>query len=160
MKEAKSQKAVPGFNAATGTRYPGWDRHTNKYAHNQFSGTSNEGKLVDKGRGPTKGNEDHKPAAVGKPATKDAFRAPPECHTPDMNKLKPRNPDAINAGPPVRQPSGTRAFAPSAGQNYHGNPDKINVSGYSMGDGKVVKGSRPVAAGSTDGINYGPKKQY
>jgi len=157
MNEAKSQRAVAGFDAATGTDNKGYDRAPNPYAHNQWSGHSNDGRLVNKGRGPTVGNQDHAAMRVGAPATKDAFRAAPTSATPST---KIKNKDSINCGPQVRTPGGTRDWMPSAGQNYNGNPDKINVSGYSMGDGKMSKGSRPVAAGKTDGINYGPKNQY
>lgn len=156
MKEAKSQKATPGFDAATGTSSEGYSRGANRFAGNQWSGHSNDGRLVNKGRGPTTGNQDHKPMAVGKPATKDAYRAAPTDAVPAHNPGK----DMFTGSAQVRTPGGTRAWEPSATQNYKGNPDRINVSGYSMGDGKMSKGSRPVAAGKTDGINYGPKSQY
>lgn len=135
---------------------PGFSRGSDKFSHNQWSGHSNDGRLVNKGRGPTKGNQDHKPMNVGPSATKDAFRGPPSCHDPKVQQGK----EMFTGHAQVRTPGGTRDWNPQKGQNYKGNPDKINVSGYSMGDGKVVKGSRPVAAGQTDGINYGPKKQY
>ena len=151
MKPTKSQSGgLPYFDGA------GFSRGSDKFAHNQWSGHSNDGRLVNKGRGPTKGNEDHKPMAVGKPATKDAYRPVPQCHTPGVQQGK----EMFTGRTQVRNPGGTRAWDPQAGQNYKGNPDRINVSGYSMGDGKMSKGSRPVAPGQTDGINYGPKKQY
>ena len=134
----------------------GYSRKENKYAKNQWSGHSNDGRLVNMGRGPTKGNQDHAAKKVGPPATKDAYRGVPMCHDPGVHPGK----ELFTGRSQVRNPGGTRAWDPQKGQNYKGNPDKINVSGYSMGDGKVVKGSRPVAAGQTDGINYGPKKQY
>ena len=151
MKEAKSQKAVPGFDAATGTHNPGFDRGTNKYAHNHWSGHSNDGREVNFGRGPTKGNQDYN-AMQGKHAE------PPARALPKVTPGKDMFPGSAN--PQVRTPGGTRAWEPKAGQNYQGNPDRINVSGYSMGDGKMSRGSRPVGPGQTDGINYGPKKQY
>jgi len=155
MKPAKTQADKNlDFNGMAGD---GVNRSANRFAGNQWTGHSNDGRLVDKGRGPTKGNQDHKPMTVGKPVTKDGYRPVPECHTPAVQPGK----DMFKFTPPVRQPSGTRAFDPQAGQNYKGNPDSINVSGYSMGDGKTSKGSRPVRSPSDpDGMNYGPKKQY
>lgn len=135
---------------------PGFSRGSDKYSHNQWGGKQNPNKMINEGRGPTKGNQDHKPMAVGPSATKDAFRPTPSCHDPKIHQGK----EMFTGTKQVRTPGGTRSWDPQKGQNYKGNPDKINVSGYSMGDGKVVKGSRPVAAGQTDGINYGPKKQY
>lgn len=135
---------------------PGFSRGSDKFSHNQWGGKQNPNKMINEGRGPTKGNQDHKPMAVGPSATKDAFRPTPMCHDPKIHQGK----EMFTGTKQVRTPGGTRSWDPQKGQNYKGNPDKINVSGYSMGDGKVVKGSRPVAAGQTDGINYGPKKQY
>lgn len=141
---------------ATGAASPGFSRGSDKYSKNQYSGHSNDGRLVDFGRGPTMGNKDHKPKDVGPPATKDKYRPVPECHTPKVQQGK----EMFTGKAQVRNPGGTRPWHPEKGQNYKGNPDKINVSGYSMGDGKVVKGSRPVAAGQMDNVNYGPAKQY
>jgi|LakMenE01Jun11ns_1017448.scaffolds.fasta_scaffold9939021_5 hypothetical protein len=135
---------------------PGFSRGSDKFSHNQWGGKQNPNKLINEGRGPTKGNNDHKPMNVGPSATKDGYRPVPMCHEPKVQQGK----EMFTGHTQVRNPSGTRSWDPQKGQNYKGNPDKINVSGYSMGDGKVVKGSRPVAAGQTDGINYGPKKQY
>jgi hypothetical protein len=139
-------------------RGDGVNRDGNRFAGNHWSGHSNDGRLVNKGRGPTKGNQDYR--GVGGPsATKDAYRPAPRTSEVSGREY-PRDMDKINYGKQERTPGGTRAWSPSAGQNYKGNPDRINVSGYDMGDGKMEKGSRPVAAGKTDGINYGPKKQY
>lgn len=129
------------------------DRESGRLSGNQWSGHSNDGGLINKGRGPTRGNQDHKPMAVGKPATKDAYRPVPSCHDASQGSLKPRDVDRINAGGQYRGEAGVAAKSPS-------NPDRINVSGYDMGDGKMSRGSRPVGRGKMDGINYGPKKQY
>lgn len=112
MKDSK------GFNAATGTSSEGFSRGTNKLAGNHWSGHSNDGRLVDFGRGPTKGNQDYD-ARQGK------HREPPTAALPSSTKIK--NPDFINGGAQVRTPGGTRAWAPAAGQNYKGNADRINV---------------------------------
>lgn len=130
-----------------------------KYAGNQWSGHSNDGRLVNKGRGPTRGNDGTQPITAGKPVTKDGFRRPPTDALPGSTKIK--NPDYINGGAPVRQPSGTRSWDPKAGQNYSGNPDQIRV-GQSGGPdyGRTTKGSRPTTAASQSDFNYGPGKQY
>jgi hypothetical protein len=80
---------------------------------------------------------------------------------PGYNLGQEMYPGAKN--PQVRNPSGTRAWDPKAGQNYNGNPDRINVSGYSMGDGKMSKGTNPVKKEKSIGdgpMNFGPKSQY
>ena len=43
------------------------------------------------------------------------------------SSTKTKNPDYINGGHQVRTPGGTRAWEPKAGQNYNGNPDRINA---------------------------------
>lgn len=104
MKESK------GFNAATGTSSEGFSRGTNKFAKNQWSGHSNDGRLVNKGRGPTVGNTGDK-------------KTPGTASVPAHNPGK----DMFTGTAQVRTPGGTRSWAPSAGQNYKGNADKINV---------------------------------
>lgn len=106
MKESK------GFNAATGTSSEGFSRGTNRFAKNQWSGHSNDGRLVDKGRGPTVGNKSSKST----PGT-DSM---PTCH-PGHDMFKG------SSNPQVRTPGGTRAFDPKAGQNYKGDANKINM---------------------------------
>ena len=131
-----------------------------KYAHNQWSGHSNDGRLVNKGRGPTKGNEGYHNSQGGKSVTKDTFKQPPASAVPALPAQGSVR-DNINRGSQVRSPGGTRAWEPSKGQNYKGNPDMIRA-GQTGGNsyGSISRGSRPVAAGQQDGINYGPKKQY
>ena len=82
-----------------------------KYSGNQHGGSA-EGNF---GRGALKGNTN--PTGVGP-------RQAPTSSVPSTNLP---NPDAINCGPQVRTPGGTRPFAPSAGQNYRGNADQINL---------------------------------
>ena len=121
MKPAKTQQDHNmDFDGMAGT---GVNRGANRFAGNQWSGHSNDGRLVNKGRGPTKGNTDHKPMTVGKPVTKDGYRPVPECHTPAVKPGK----DMFTGSAQVRTPGGTRAFEPSMGQNYKGNADRINV---------------------------------
>lgn len=99
MKEAKSQKATAGFDAAIGTAGQGFSRGKNPYAKNQWSGHSNDGREVNFGRGPTGGG------------TKM-----PDCGC-----------EMFTGSAQVRTPGGTRSFDPSATKNYRGNADSINV---------------------------------
>ena len=119
MNEAKSQKAVPGFNAATGTSTPGFSRMPNKYAKNQWSGHSNDGREVNFGRGPTKGND----GSCGHSGMPHQGAKPPTSGVPAITKGK----DMFTGSAQVRTPGGTRAFEPSMGQNYKGNADMINM---------------------------------
>ena len=111
MKEASNQKATPGYNAATGTSNPGFDRGTTKYSGNQHTKTDSDA-LINKGRGPTVGNRSDKDSTY-----------------PSARSLPAVNPgkDMFKGAPQVRTPGGTRAFEPSATKNYKGNADSINV---------------------------------
>jgi hypothetical protein len=111
MNEAKSQKAVPGYNAATGTDNKGWDRGPNRFAGNANQ-HGNPDALINKGRGPVVGNKSGKstPGTDSMPSHNPGKEMIMGCHNPQ-----------------VRTPGGTRAFDPSATQNYKGNADKINV---------------------------------
>jgi hypothetical protein len=126
-----------------------------KFAHNQWSGHSNDGRLVNKGRGPTRGNDGtcDTPKNLGASVTKDAHRRP---DTSSLPSVPPQGSvrDNINRGHQVRGSGMTAVKKPR-------DPDSIRV-GQDGGTayGSLSRGSRPVAAGSTEGINYGPKKQY
>jgi hypothetical protein len=138
----------------------GVNRGANKFSGNKYSGVQNPNKLFNEGTGPRVGNQDHRTSG-GPSATKDAYRPAPTASVPADGCGK----DMFygSANPQMRNPSGTRAFAPSAGQNYNGNPDRINVSGYSMGDGTMSKGTNPVKKQLGQGsgpMNFGPKSQY
>ena len=88
-----------------------------RFARNMWSGHSNDGRLVNRGRGPTTGNMgcgDEGPAC------------PPYSAVPKMPAQGSVR-DSINRGAQVRTPGGTRNFMPSAGQNYRGNADSINA---------------------------------
>lgn len=82
-----------------------------KYSGNQHGGAA-EGNF---GRGAVKGNTN--PTGVG----------PKQAPTSSVPSTSLPNPDSINCGPQVRTPGGTRPFMPSAGQNYRGNADQINL---------------------------------
>lgn len=116
MREARDQRATPGFNAATGTSSEGYSRGTGKYAGNQHAGKTNPDALINKGRGPTKGNQDYD-------VNQGAHREPPTAGVPAFKPGK----DMFTGTTQVRTPGGTRSWAPAAGQNYKGNADKINV---------------------------------
>ena len=118
MKEARDQRATSGFNAATGTSSEGYSRGPNKYAKNQWSGHSNDGREVNFGRGPTKGNQDYD-------GYQGAHREPPTAAVPAFAPGKDLFKGSSN--PQVRTPGGTRAWDPKGTQNYNGNADKINV---------------------------------
>lgn len=75
MKESNSQNAATGFNAATGTSTPGYDKFSTKYTGNPNQ-TSKSDALINKGRGPTLGGT-AMPAAgkelfTGKPQVRQA----------------------------------------------------------------------------------------
>lgn len=122
MKEARDQKATAGFKAATGTSGEGYSRGPNKFAKNQFTGHSNDGREVNFGRGSTKGND----GSCGHAGMPHVGAKP---HTAAVPSLPAQGSvrDNINRGAQVRTPGGTRAFDPKAGQNYKGDPNKINV---------------------------------
>jgi len=88
-----------------------------KFSGNQHSGVQNPNKTINVGRGPTKGNH-------GTQA--DSSCVPPTSAVPSL-PAQGSTRDNINRGAQVRTPGGTRAFDPSATQNYKGNSDKINV---------------------------------
>jgi len=123
---------------------------------NKFTGYMNDGRLVNKGRGPTVGNHGcENPSRPGASAsvTQDPYHCPPVSSTPSLPKQGSVR-DSINRGAQVRGSGMTQVRKPT-------NPDAIRAKQTGgPGYGATSKGSRPVAAGSTGGINYGPKSQY
>lgn len=119
MKEGRSQKATPGYNAATSTSSEGFSRGPNKYAKNQWSGHSNDGREVNFGRGPTKGND----GSCGHSGMPHVGAKPPTAGVPAHNPGR----DMFTGTTQVRTPGGTRAWDPKGTQNYKGNADSINV---------------------------------
>ena len=131
-----------------------------KYKHNHWSGHSNDGRLVNyPGQQRTGAVASQPRKDKGPSVTKDAYRQPPYAAVPSLPAQGSVR-DNINRGSQVRNPGGTRAWAPSAGQNYKGNPDQIRV-GQSGGNsyGEISRGRTPVSRNS-DTFNYGPKSQY
>jgi len=123
---------------------------------NKFTGYMNDGRLVNKGRGPTVGNhgcENTARAGASASVTKDPYQCPPVTALPKLPAQGSIR-DNINRGAQHRGSGMTAVKKPS-------NPDSIRVGqGGGTSYGAVTKGSRPVPAGSTNGINYGPKSQY
>jgi hypothetical protein len=101
------------YNPATSTSSDGFSRNNSaKVLVNQHTGYMNDGRLVNKGRGPTVGNKGTK-------------------STPGTSSMPAHNPGKDmfmgSSNPQVRTPGGTRAWDPKCGQNYKGNPNSINV---------------------------------
>ena len=130
---------------------------------NAWSGHMNDGRLVNKGRGPTTGNNGAQvPGQSGatKSVTKDSYRAAPTSSVPALPAQGSVR-DNINRGAQVRNPGGTRAWDPAMGQNYRGNPDSIRIGqGGGTNYGAVTKGKQPATASGQTNFNYGPKSQY
>lgn len=88
------------YNPATSTSSEGFSRNDSaKVLVNQHTGHMNDGRLVNKGRGPTGGG----------------------------TSVPNRGKEMFTSHAQVRNPGGTRAWDPKAGQNYKGNPNSINV---------------------------------
>ena len=115
---------------------------------NHWSGHMNDGRLVNKGRGPT---------VAGRTGQKTPGSAGTVPSLPAQGSVR----DNINRGAQVRNPGGTRAWDPKKGQNYQGNPDSIRI-GQNGGPnyGMTSKGKTPATRAGSDSFNYGPKSQY
>jgi hypothetical protein len=135
---------------------------SSKYQTNTWSGHMNDGREVNFGRGPTKGNNGAQaPGQKGatKSVTQDSYRAAPTDSLPASVKIK--NPDYINGGAQVRTPGGTRSWDPKAGQNYAGNPDKIRIGQNGGGTYNRESPSKvPNTSAGKNNFNFGPKSQY
>lgn len=115
-----------------------------KYKHNQWSGHSNDGRLVNYPGQKRVGNDGscHPVKTPSSSVTKDAYRRAPDTAGAQSDTKQYRG----LGGTSVKKPS---------------NPDQIRVGqSGGTGYGATSRGSRPVAPGSTGGINYGPKSQY
>jgi hypothetical protein len=118
MKSTQSDKGL-GFDGAevVARRDSG-----KKFAHNQWSGHSNDGRTMNMGRGPVKGND----GSCHHSGMAQAGKKPPTSAVPAVPKQGSVR-DSINRGPQVRNPGGTRAFDPKCCDNYNGNPDRMNA---------------------------------
>lgn len=128
---------------------------SSRFAHNAWSGHSNDGRTVNYGRGPTKGNDGvcHNPGTPSSSVTKDKYQRPPVSGTPSVPAQGSVR-DSINRGSQYRGVGGTTVKSPA-------NPDQIRV-GQSGGPdyGGTTKGSKPDVAGGRSNFNYGPRSQY
>jgi hypothetical protein len=100
MKSAKDQSSGLAFNGQGGA---GYSRGSYGECVNQYSGKANDGALINKGRGPTKGNMD---------TTSHKAKRPPVASVPASTKIK--NPDYINGGSQYRGVGGTSIKKPGA----------------------------------------------
>jgi hypothetical protein len=128
---------------------------SSQYQTNAFTGYMNDGRTVNKGRGPTVGNNGicHPVKGATASVTQDAYRRPPTSATPSVPRQGSVR-DNINQGQQDRGAGGTTVKKPS-------NPDQIRV-GQSGGPayGKTTRGTRPsTSAGAVD-FNMGPRSQY
>ena len=127
-----------------------------KYAHNMWSGHSNDGRLVQKAQAPNRtGNNGmcDTPRNLAASVTRDTDRKPMTSPTPKLPAQGSVR-DNINRGSQYRGQGGVMAKSPS-------NPDKIRMGQTGgPGYGKTEKGSRPSTAASQSDFNYGPKSQY
>ena len=131
-------------------------QRSTKYQTNTWSGHMNDGRLVNKGRGPTRGNQDYR-GEGGPSVTRDSFRPAPTDAVPST-KI---NPDRINLGRQERTPGGVRAWDPKATQNYNGNPDKIRMGQSGGGTYNSERpGKTPTTRRGDNNFNFGPKSQY
>ena len=114
---------------------------SSKYMTNHHTGHMNDGRLVNKGRGPT---------VAGHTGDKTPGSTASVPALPAQGSVR----DNINRGSQVRGSGSTTVKKPT-------NPDTIRV-GQSGGPGygQTQKGSRPTTAASQSDFNYGPKKQY
>jgi hypothetical protein len=135
---------------------------SSKYMTNTWSGHMNDGREVNKGRGPTVGNDGRcdTPRNLHGSVTRDSDRRP-------MTSAVPKLPaqgsvrDNINRGSQVRTPGGTRDWMPSKTQNYKGNPDKIRIGQTGAGTYNSEKPSKtPATKRGESNFNFGPKSQY
>ena len=137
---------------------------SSKYMTNTWSGHMNDGREVNMGRGPTVGNRGcgapGQPGAT-KSVTMDKYRDTPTTKTVPAMPPQGSVRDNINRGAQVRTPGGTRAWMPSATQNYHGNPDKIRIGQNGGGTYNSEKPSKvPTTRKGDSNFNFGPKSQY
>jgi hypothetical protein len=130
---------------------------SSKYQTNQWSGHSNDGRLVQKAQAPNRTGNDGScdtPKNLAASVTKDTDRRPMTSATPKLPAQGSVR-DNINRGSQVRNPGGTTM------PRKPSNPDKIRM-GQSGGPGygQTTKGSRPTTSAGQSDFNYGPKSQY
>ena len=100
----KAKDSNLDFDGMAGT---GVNRGANRFAKNQWSGHSNDGRLVDMGRGPTKGND----GACGHAGYASAGAKPP---TAALGAITPGR-DMFTGTAQYRGQGGTQVKKPAAG---------------------------------------------
>jgi len=126
-----------------------------RFAGNKWSGHSNDGREVNFGRGPTRGNDGScdMPKNVGASVTKDTARKPMTRAVPAM-PAQGSTRDNINRGSQYRGEGGVMAKSPT-------NPDKIRIDQTGRGTYNSDKPGRvPNTARGENNFNFGPKSQY
>ena len=126
-----------------------------RFAGNKWSGHSNDGREVNFGRGPTRGNDGScdTPRNLAASVTRDTDRRPMTSPVPSLPAQGSVR-DNINRGSQYRGPGGVMAKSPS-------NPDKIRVGQSGHGTYNSAKPSRvPNTARGDNNFNFGPKSQY
>jgi hypothetical protein len=126
-----------------------------RFAGNKWSGHSNDGREVNFGRGPTRGNDGScdMPKNLGASVTRDSDRktmTSPLPSLPAQGSIR----DNINRGSQYRGSGGVMAKSPS-------NPDKIRVGQSGGGTYNSEKpGKVPATRRGDNNFNFGPKSQY
>jgi hypothetical protein len=126
-----------------------------RFAGNKWSGHSNDGREVNFGRGPTRGNDGScdMPRNLGASVTKDSSRRAPTSPMPSLPAQGSVR-DSINRGSQYRGEGGVMPRSPS-------NPDKIRVGQSGGGTYNSEKPGRvPNTARGQNNFNFGPKSQY
>ena len=126
-----------------------------RFAGNKWSGHSNDGREVNFGRGPTRGNDGScdTPRNLAASVTRDTDRRPMTSPVPSLPAQGSVR-DNINRGSQYRGEGGVMAKSPS-------NPDKIRVGQSGGGTYNSEKPSKtPATQRGKNNFNFGPKSQY
>jgi hypothetical protein len=126
-----------------------------RFAGNKWSGHSNDGREVNFGRGPTRGNDGtcDTPRNLAASVTRDTDRRPMTSPVPSLPAQGSVR-DNINRGSQYRGEGGVMAKSPS-------NPDKIRVGQSGGGTYNSEKPSKtPATQRGKNNFNFGPKSQY
>jgi hypothetical protein len=126
-----------------------------RFAGKNWSGHSYDGREVNFGRGPTRGNDGScdTPRNLAASVTRDTDRRPMTSPVPSLPAQGSVR-DNINRGSQYRGPGGVMAKSPS-------NPDKIRVGQSGGGTYNSEKPSKtPATRRGDSNFNFGPKSQY
>ena len=152
-------KHNPITQSDTNMNFDGMQNHTaaalKRFAGNKWSGHSNDGREVNFGRGPTRGNDGlcDMPKNLAASVTRDTDRKPMTSPLPSLPAQGSVR-DNINRGSQYRGAGGVMAKSPS-------NPDKIRVGQSGGGTYNSEKPSKtPATKRGESNFNFGPKSQY